>query len=49
MTLEVFNTNKVARNLYEKFDFKETGRLKDGVKHSGRYKDLIRMKKDLRD
>lgn len=48
ITLGVFGTNKLARNLYEKFGFKEFGKLEDGVKHFGKYKDLVRMKKDLR-
>lgn len=49
ITLGVLHTNKVARNLYEKFGFEEVGRLNDGIKHYGEYKDLINMKKDLRE
>lgn len=49
VTLGVLHTNSRARKLYEKFGFKEVGRLKDGIKHYGEYKDLISMKKDLRE
>ncbi len=48
ITLGVFHTNRVARNLYKKFGFEKTGELEDGIKQYGEYKNLIRMKKDLR-
>ena len=41
--LYVFHTNKIGRNLYEKIGFEESGRLRDGVFHNGRYKDDIIM------
>lgn len=41
--LYVFHTNKIGRNLYEKIGFKESGRLRAGVFHNGRYKDDIIM------
>lgn len=47
ITLGVFSSNTAAKKLYEKNGFREYGRIKNGVKHNGRYKDLIRMKKDL--
>ena len=48
VTLGVFDTNEKARNLYRNYGFEEIGRLEDGIKQDKRYKDLIRMKKDLR-
>lgn len=48
MELEVFASNTVARRLYEKLGFTESGRAKNAVKYSnGRYDDEIKMQKFL--
>lgn len=49
VTLRFFHTNNVARKLYEKLGFKEVGKVEDGAYHEGSYKDLIKMRKDLRE
>ena len=43
--LGVFGNNKRAQNLYTKLGFKETGRIKNGIKVKGRYQDEITMVK----
>lgn len=43
LELEVFETNKAARNLYEKTGFVEEGRLRRKRKFKGRYEDLVCM------
>jgi RimJ/RimL family protein N-acetyltransferase len=45
--LEVFEHNKVARNLYKKCGFRETGRIPKGFIHYGKYMDDILMVKEL--
>lgn len=45
--LEVFTKNKVARNLYKKFGFREVGFIKKGAKKGEQYYDVIIMVKYL--
>ena len=47
LVLDVFETNTVARGLYEKAGFKESGRIPKGVYKNGKYIDLIRMVQEL--
>ena len=45
--LEVVSVNKKAHRLYEKFGFEEEGRLKNGVKISDGYEDIVLMAKQI--
>jgi len=45
--LDHFETNKIARGLYEKVGFRETGRLPKAIHRSGTYTDLVRMVLEL--
>ena len=47
VTLEVFEKNKIAQNLYWKLGFKEYGRLPKGLEHRGKYTDEIFMDKEI--
>lgn len=47
--LSVFANNPAAINLYEKYGFKEFGRLPNGILHRGEYIDHIYMFKELLD
>jgi len=47
LVLDHFETNKTARQLYEKVGFKETGRIPKGISKNGKYIDLIRMTLEL--
>ena len=49
ITLEVRISNEIARNLYKKFGFYETGYINHGMKYAdGTYAKLILMQKDLK-
>lgn len=48
VTLGVFSENKLAYEMYEKFGFKEYGRLPEGVFRKGEYDDHIYMYKKVR-
>lgn len=48
VTLGVFGGNKLAFEMYEKFGFKEYGRLPEGVFRKGEYDDHIYMYKEVR-
>lgn len=45
ITLGVFSDNALAQKMYEKFGFKEYGRLPKGVLHKNKYVDHIYMYK----
>ncbi len=46
ITLEVFSTNEIARNLYEKMGFVDYGLLPGGVVRNGKFEDtLLKYKK----
>lgn len=45
--LYVFDSNSVAKNLYEEMGFLEIGRIPNGVYHNKKYKDDIIMAKRL--
>ena len=47
VVLDVFETNKRAKGLYEKAGFKESGRIPKGIIKDGKYIDLIRMVHEL--
>ena len=47
LVLEVFDTNKIAKHLYQKMGFKEAGRIPKGVYKNGEYLDDIRMVLEL--
>ena len=47
LVLDVFDTNKIAKGLYKKIGFKETGRIPKGIFRKGKYIDLIRMTLEL--
>ena len=47
LVLEVFDTNEIAKHLYQKMSFKEAGRIPKGVYKNGNYVDLIRMTLEL--
>lgn len=48
ITLGVFGNNPLAKNIYEKFGFKEYGRLPKGSLLKGKYVDHIYMYKNIR-
>lgn len=48
ITLGVFSDNDLAYEMYEKFGFKEFGRLPKGIKHKKEYVDHIYMYKNVR-
>ena len=45
ITLEVFDINLIAKNLYKKFGFTEYGKLPNGLKRRGKFSDSILMYK----
>jgi L-amino acid N-acyltransferase YncA len=47
LILEVFDTNNIAKHLYQKMGFKEAGRIPKGIYKNGKYVDLIRMTLEL--
>ncbi len=47
IVLDVFETNNIAKGLYAKAGFKESGRIPKGVYKNGKYIDLIRMVQEL--
>ncbi len=47
ITLEVYSTNEVAKNLYKKLSFIEYGILPDGISRSGRFENAILMYKNI--
>jgi ribosomal protein S18 acetylase RimI-like enzyme len=47
LVLEVFDTNKIAKHLYQKMGFKEAGKIPKGVYKNGEYVDDIRMTLEL--
>jgi len=47
LVLDVFDTNKVAKQLYEKTGFRDAGRIPKGVFKKGKYIDLLRMTLEL--
>jgi len=47
LVLDVFDTNNVAKQLYQKSLFREAGRIPKGVLKKGKYIDLIRMTLEL--
>ena len=47
VTLEVYSTNDIARNLYKKFGFIEYGKLPNGVSRSGKFEDEFMMYKNI--
>lgn len=47
LVLDVFNSNKVAKSLYEKMGFKNAGRIPRGVFKKEKYIDLLRMTLEL--
>jgi len=47
LVLDVFDTNKTAKGLYEKVGFRENGRVPKGIYKNGRYIDLIHMVQEL--
>ncbi|KXA88520.1 hypothetical protein AKJ61_04735 [candidate division MSBL1 archaeon SCGC-AAA259B11] len=49
LTLEVFEKNKIAKNLYEKVGFKKAGVIQDKFFQNDEYQDSIVMELDLRD
>lgn len=49
LTLTVFATNKRAIHVYEKVDFKETGRIPKAIYRYGRYIDRVIMTKEVFD
>jgi RimJ/RimL family protein N-acetyltransferase len=49
ITLGIFGGNVIAKSMYEKFGFKEYGRLPKGVLHKGKYVDHIYMYKNIRE
>lgn len=47
LVLSVMETNKTARQLYEKAGFRESGRIPKGILKKGKYIDLVRMTLEL--
>ncbi len=45
--LEVFAINQRAIHVYEKLDYKEIGRIPEGIKYKGEYIDSVQMVKKL--
>lgn len=49
ISLGIFSGNKTASKMYEKFGFKEYGKLPKGLKYKDRYVDHIYLYKNIRD
>ena len=47
LVLDVFDTNEIAKALYEKMGFKVVGKLPKGIYRNGKYIDLVRMVLEL--
>lgn len=47
LILDVFDTNKVAKELYKKIGFKEAGKIPKGIRKKGKYIDLVKMALEL--
>lgn len=47
LVLDVFDTNNIAKELYEKMGFKEVGKVPKGIYKDGKYIDLVRMALEL--
>jgi len=47
LVLDVFDTNKIAKEFYEKMGFKEVGKVPKGICKNGKYIDLARMALEL--
>jgi len=47
LVLDVFDTNNVAKQLYEKMGFKQVGKIPKGICKNGKYIDLVRMVLEL--
>ena len=47
LVLDVFDTNNIAKELYEKMGFKEAGKIPKGICKNGKYIDLVRMALEL--
>jgi RimJ/RimL family protein N-acetyltransferase len=47
VTLEVFSTNDIARNLYKKMGFTEYGVLPNGISRDGKFEDAVLMYKNI--
>ena len=47
MKISVYEPNKIAKGLYEKMGFKETGRIPNGVNYYGKIHDEIIMVREL--
>lgn len=48
VTLEVYETNSIAQNLYREFGFVEYGRLPNGITRNNSFEDGLFMYKNLR-
>lgn len=48
LTLSVFGENTIAQKLYRKVGFREFGKLPKGIRHRGKFDDLIYMYKRIR-
>lgn len=47
ITLEVYSTNEIARNLYKKVGFVEYGILPEGISRNGKFEDQVLMYKKI--
>ncbi len=47
LILDVFDTNKTAKELYKKMGFKEVGKIPKGICRNGKYIDLVKMSLEL--
>lgn len=47
ITLEVYSTNTIARELYKKLGFVEYGMLPNGITRDGKYEDAVLMYKKI--
>jgi ribosomal protein S18 acetylase RimI-like enzyme len=47
ITLEVFSTNDIAKNLYKRLGFIEYGLLPNGILRNGKFEDAILMYKNI--
>ena len=47
VTLEVFSTNDIARNLYKKYGFIEYGMLPNGISRGEKFEDTVLMYKNI--
>jgi L-amino acid N-acyltransferase YncA len=47
LVLDVFDSNKMAKALYQKVGFRENGKIPKGIYKKGKYIDLVRMTLEL--